>query len=77
MSLFTNYKILPFSIDCDTMLLCCNPYYDIQFKQCFDEKEMLRILQDIPETFKIVLLAGSYEDGIEQVSKISKLELQL
>lgn len=38
---------------------------------------MLRILQDIPETFKIVLLAGSYEDGMEQVSKITKLELQL
>lgn len=71
--MFTNYKILPFSIDCDTMLLCCNPYYDIQFKQCFDEKEMLSILQGIPETFKIVLLAGTYEEGMEQVSKISKL----
>ena len=73
MSLFTNYKILPFSIDCDTMILCCNPYYDIQLKQCFDEKEMLKVLQGIPETFKTVLLAETYEDGTDQISKISKL----
>jgi hypothetical protein len=44
MSLYSDYRVLPCPINCDTLFLCYNPYFDVQFKQCYELEELVDLL---------------------------------
>jgi hypothetical protein len=60
MAVYSQYRVLPFQISCDTVLLCYNPYFDIQFKQCYSLPDLLQLLEQAPPTHRPVLFADTF-----------------
>jgi hypothetical protein len=76
MALYSQYRVLPCPIACDTLLLCYNPYFDVQFKQCYSLQELLSLLQDAPPTHRTLLLADTFEAGTELIAKVDRLRAE-
>ncbi len=74
MALYSQYRVLPFQISCDTLLLCYNPYYDVQFKQCYSLNDLALLLQQAPPTHKPVLFADTFEAGSDMITQVSRLK---
>jgi hypothetical protein len=74
MSLYSDYKILPYSIKSDTVFICYNAYYDVQFKQCYSFSDLLPLLSEVPSSYKIVMLADTFDEGMDQISKLNRLK---
>ena len=73
MNLGINFRILPYPITCDTIILCYNPYFDIQFKQFYSLDDLSKAVQSVPSAYKIVITADSFEEGEEIITKISEI----
>lgn len=72
--LYSEYRVLPFPVNCDTLLLCYNPYFDVQFKQCYALDDLLSLLGKAPPTHKVVLFADSFDAGQDLITQVNRLK---
>lgn len=73
MALYTQYRVLPCPIACDTLFLCYNPYFDVQFQQCYSLTDLLPLTRHAPPTHRVVLLADTFDAGIELIQQLNTL----
>lgn len=74
MTLYTDYRVQPCPVNCDTLLLCYNPYFDVQFRQCYSLDELLSVLKQAPSSHKVVLLADSFDAGADLIVQVGKMK---
>lgn len=74
MELSCPYKILPFPLTCDTLFLSFSRHYDVKYHQYSDSGDLLALLRTCEQTYKIVVLADNYEQGLEHIAQIREIK---
>lgn len=70
MELSSLLKIVPLTINCDTLLITTSSVFEVKHVNSDDVEELKRIVEECKDRYRIVVLSEDYLSGREIVKKI-------